>query len=103
MKIVNREQLENIIKNNKVGVVDVFAEWCGPCKMLTPILEQLATEHLNELVIVKVDADAEQELCADLNIKSIPTVLFYKEHDLIKQLIGFQPKQKIEDIIQTLI
>lgn len=93
-EIQGSEMLQNVIENNTKVVVDVWAPWCGPCKMLTPILEEVAKENQN-VKVVKVNADDNAEIAAQYGIRSIPTLLFFDNNSLKEKTIGVIPKAKI--------
>ncbi len=76
-------------------IVDFWAEWCGPCKMLAPLLDEIQAEKGEALKICKVDIDTNQELAAKFNVKSIPALLFFKDGELKDQMVGVQPKDNI--------
>jgi thioredoxin 1 len=89
---------------SKVPVlVDFWAEWCGPCKMVGPVLDELAKEFNGKLKIAKVNVDENQQVSVDFHIRSIPTLLFFKNGQLVKQLIGAHPKNKLVNEIQEVI
>ena len=93
---VTDENFENeVIKSSKPTIVDFWAEWCGPCKMLTPILEELSNEMKNEINVVKVNLDENQDLAMKYSIRSIPTLLLFKEGNLIDTKVGLLPKSEI--------
>ena len=96
IKNCNENDFENeVLKSNIPVIVDFWAEWCGPCKMLTPILEELSNEMKNEINIVKVNLDENQDLAMKYSIRSIPTLLLFKEGNLIDTKIGLLPKSEI--------
>ena len=92
--ITTKEEFEKLIKENDNVVIDFFATWCGPCKMLSPILEEVAQE-VTDVVFVKVDVDEAEELASLFGIQSIPTVAYIKERKLLLRELGFKPKQNI--------
>ena len=102
MELINNNNFNDTINNNSVTVVDVYADWCGPCKMITPLLEQLSNE-LTNVKFVKLDADADTELVRSFGIQSIPTILFFKDGDLKQKLIGFQPKDRLKSLAESLL
>lgn len=86
-------------------VVDFWAAWCGPCRMLAPIVEQVAAEVEGRAVVGKLDVDANPETAARYNVRSIPSVLFFRDGVLVDTVVGVMPKrvleQKIEDQLQA--
>ena len=96
IKNCNENDFENeVLKSNIPVIVDFWAEWCGPCKMLTPILEELSNEMKNEINIVKVNLDENQDLAMKYSIRSIPTLLLFKEGNLVDTKVGLLPKSEI--------
>lgn len=100
MKIINKNEFENIIKENKPTLVDFFATWCGPCKMLSPILEKVEEESNGEYNIVKVDIDESYDLAKKFGIMSVPTMIVFKNGEEVEKLIGLRQKNQIEEIIK---
>jgi len=81
--------------------VDFWAEWCGPCKMLGPVIEQLAEKYDGKAVVGKVNVDDEPELAQKYAIMSIPTVMFFKDGELIDKKIGVMPPQEFVKVIEA--
>lgn len=100
MSVIHLEKnnLKEIIESNKIVVVDFFANWCGPCKMLSPLLEEINSEDEN-IKIVKVNVDNSQFLANYFDIKSIPTLVLLKDGQFIHRLTGFRPKSVIKKLI----
>ena len=92
MKIVNSEEFKNAI--NQDCIVSFSTSWCGPCKMLTPTLETIT-----EVDVYKVDADSEAQLCIEYGIRSVPTIISFKEGKEYKRLTGNQSKNKILEML----
>tara|TARA_B100001248_G_C26953131_1_gene262505 strand:- start:56 stop:379 length:324 start_codon:yes stop_codon:yes gene_type:complete len=96
IKNCNENDFENeVLKSNLPVIVDFWAEWCGPCKMLTPILEELSDEMIKEISIVKVNLDENQDLAMKYSIRSIPTLLLFKDGNLLDTKVGLLPKNEI--------
>lgn len=95
--IENKEEFEEIVKN-KIVVVDFFANWCGPCKMLGPIFEEVSNE-LTDVTFIKIDIDKVEELPKMFGIMSIPTLLVFEEGKLTKKVSGFMDKKSLIDFI----
>ena len=96
IKNCNENDFENeVLKSNLPVIVDFWAEWCGPCKMLTPILEELSNEMKNEINVVKVNLDDNQDLAMKYSIRSIPTLLLFNEGNLVDTKVGLLPKSEI--------
>ena len=85
---LNKENFTETVGSNKPVLVDYWAEWCGPCKMVAPILEEVASDMSDKLTVGKVDVDENQELAAQLNIMSIPTLVLFKDGEVVDQAIG---------------
>lgn len=102
MNIVTKNEFDEIIKDGVV-LVDFFATWCGPCKMLAPVLEELSSQYEGKAAIVKVDVDQEQELASRFGVMSIPTMVLFKNGEAVKQVVGFQAKPQIENLLNAVL
>lgn len=93
---------EDFVKSNKIALVDVWAEWCGPCRMMEPVIEELAHELKGRAGVGKVDADAEYELVGSFGVQGIPTFLFFKDGRYVTRLVGARPKRDFLDVVRQL-
>jgi thioredoxin 1 len=91
---------QEIEKHAGLAVVDFWATWCGPCRMITPILEQLAEEHAGKVKVAKVDVDTNIRTATRFNVRSIPMLLFFKDGKVVDQIVGAVPKVHIESKLQ---
>ena len=99
VKVVTAENFQEEVLNSDVPVlVDFWAVWCGPCKMLTPVVHEIAAEH-PEIKVCSVNVDDEMELAQKFNIMSIPTLLVFNKGEMVDQMVGLQPKNVIEQKI----
>ena len=100
IELLNESNFKNKIENEeKTVLVDFYADWCGPCKMVGPIIEEIAEENPN-LAVYKVDVDANQGLAREYRVMSIPTIISFKNGEIHKTLIGAQSKEKILEITE---
>ncbi|CDQ39394.1 MULTISPECIES: thioredoxin [Virgibacillus] len=100
MAIINVSD-QNFSKETAEGLVlaDFWAPWCGPCKMIAPVLEEIDGEMEDKVQIVKLDVDENQETAGKYGVMSIPTLLLFKDGNVVDQVIGFQPKEALVDLI----
>lgn len=101
MKVVNEKEFNDIIKSKKVVLVDFFATWCGPCRMLSPILEEVSEEANGEYEIVKVDVDESYDLAKKFGIMSVPTMIIFQDGVEAEKIIGLRSKDDIVETIKT--
>ncbi len=97
MELLNKENFDEKTKEGKV-LVDLFANWCGPCKMLSPILEELSNEV--DYKFYKVDVDEEQDIAVKFGVMSIPTLLIFEDGELKEKLVGFKTKEELEKVLK---
>ena len=94
---------DEVLKADKPTVVDYWADWCGPCKQLSPILDQIAEEYGDKINFVKVDADANTKVATDQGILGLPTVQIYQNGEVVKQFQGGKPKSVIVKMLQEFV
>lgn len=99
---VTKDNFEDTVKDG-VSMVDFWAPWCGPCRMLAPVIDKLAEDFDGKAKICKVNADEEQDLAVKYGIRSIPTVLFMKDGEVVDQIIGAGSQQAFSDKLNTLL
>lgn len=90
-----------VLGNDKVTVVDLWAEWCGPCKMMNPVIEELSAEFDGRAVVGKLNVDDNPEVPTNYNVRGIPTFLIFKGGELKEKLVGVQTKQSLKDRIEA--
>ena len=95
--------LKEYIASGKPVVVDFWAEWCGPCRMITPIIDELAAEYEGKVAIGKMNVDDHVEMPEEYGIRTIPTILFFKGGELVDKHVGIAQKSALEDKIKALI
>ena len=100
MKIINESEFDESIKNGVV-LVDFFATWCGPCRMLAPILEEVQAESDGKFNIVKVDVDENEKLAKKFGILSIPTMIIFKDGTDVEKIVGLRDKSSILDALSA--
>ena len=94
---------KDVLEAKEPVLVDFWAEWCGPCRMVGPVLDELAKEYEGKIKIAKVNVDENQQVSMDYHIRSIPTLLFFKNGQMVKQLVGAHPKSKlVSEIMEVL-
>lgn len=91
------QNFEEIINTDKPVLVDFWAEWCGPCKMIAPVVEELAADYEGKAVIAKVDVDSNPEVSAKFGIRSIPTLLVFKGGEVVDKQVGAVPKTALSE------
>ena len=104
MEVTITNENFSTLKNGDLPlVVDFWATWCGPCRMVSPIISELAEVYEGKVVVAKCDVEENEDLTAEYGIRNIPTILFFKGGDVVNKLVGAQSKAKIDEAIQQLL
>lgn len=115
VKVIDKEQFLKLVYNFEKNpskwtsegelpvIVDFYADWCGPCRMISPILEELATEYKGKIVIYKVDTEKSRDLSATFGIRSLPTLFFCPVGEQAQAVMGALPKEQLKELIETIL
>lgn len=90
---------QSVLKNEKTVILDFYADWCGPCRMLGPVLEKIADEH-EEIAVAKVNVDDIPSLAESFGVTSIPALFVLKNGEIVNQAVGFMPKEKVLELVK---
>ncbi|WAC08815.1 MAG: thioredoxin [Thermodesulfobacteriota bacterium] len=101
--LTDKNFTEEVINSQTPVLVDFWAEWCGPCKMIGPVVAEIAREFEGKIKVGKVNVDDNQATAAKFGIRGIPTLLFFKGGELVNQVVGVQPKSKLLELINKII
>ena len=100
---ITDESFRELIAGDKPVVVDFWAEWCGPCRMIGPVIEELASEYADKAIIGKINIDENNDVSEEYGIRSIPTILFFKNGQLMDKHIGAASKNLLEDKLKAIL
>ncbi|MBX0305814.1 thioredoxin [Haloarcula salinisoli] len=93
------EQLDDLLASHDVVLVDFYADWCGPCKMLEPVVERLAAE--TDAIVAKVDVDANQQLASDYGVRGVPTLVLFADGTQVEEVVGVQPEDQLRSLVAS--
>jgi thioredoxin 1 len=102
-QVITSENFEALVKTGKPIVLDFWATWCGPCRMVGPFIEQLAQEYDGRAIVGKCDVDQDEELSARFGVRNIPTILFIKDGQVVDKQVGAASKAVLEDKLKALL
>ncbi len=100
IKVTNDNFEEVVLKSQIPVLVDFWATWCGPCRMIAPILAEIAEENEGKILVAKVNVDEEEELAGRFRVFSIPTIIAFKDGQIINQLVGYRPKADVLALVK---
>ena len=100
---ITSENFKSLKNGEQPLVVDFWATWCGPCRMVGPVISELAEAYDGKIVVGKCDVEENEEIAVDYGIRNIPTILFFKGGEVVNKLVGAQPRAKIDEAIQQLL
>jgi len=103
VKEINQKQLKDeVISNSKIVLVDFYADWCMPCKMMAPVLENLSNDYESEVTVLKINTDQNEQASRAFEIFSIPTLIFFRNGKMATRLVGFNSAEKIMETARRL-
>ncbi|MFC0344368.1 MULTISPECIES: thioredoxin [Epilithonimonas] len=103
VEITDQSFQETVLNSDKPVLVDFWAAWCGPCRMLGPIIEEVATDFEGKALVGKVDVDNNQQISVDYGIRNIPTVLIFKNGEVVDKIVGVAPKEVIAEKLNAFL
>ncbi|WP_312760924.1 thioredoxin [Epilithonimonas sp.] len=103
VEITDQSFQETVLNSDKPVLVDFWAAWCGPCRMLGPIIEEVATDFEGKALVGKVDVDNNQQISLDYGIRNIPTVLIFKNGEVVDKIVGVAPKEVIAEKLNAFL
>jgi thioredoxin 1 len=99
---LNENTFDKYVEDNKIAIVDCWAPWCGPCRAMGPIIEELSNDLAGKVGVAKLNTDDNQGIAARFQINAIPTILVFKDNVLVDALVGLRPKESILEYINSL-
>jgi thioredoxin 1 len=102
VRVITNENFDEVLSAERLAVLDFWAEWCGPCRMVSPIIDELAVEYAGKVMIGKVNVDEHNDVVSRFGIRNIPTVLFFKDGQVVDKHVGAAPKTLFVEKIEKL-
>ena len=102
-KVITDENFNEVVASAPVVLVDFWAPWCGPCRSLTPVVDGIAAEYDGRVLVAKCNVDDCEEVPANAGIRSVPTLLYYRNGELVQRSVGAVPRSAIVEVLETLI
>ncbi len=103
LEITDQNFDEIVLKSNKPIIIDFWAEWCGPCRMVGPIVEEIGNDYAGQVVVAKLDVDSNPGVTAKFGIRNIPTVLFFKSGEVVDKQVGAVPKSNLVNKLEAIL
>jgi thioredoxin 1 len=100
LKVTAENFEKEVLNSDKLVITDFWAPWCGPCKMMEPLLENIVNANRDNVILVKINVDEEPELTSQYQIVSIPTMLFFKDGQVVSKQVGAVPQHAIEELVK---
>ena len=96
--VINKANFDEIIASDKPVLIDFYADWCGPCRMVSPLVDEIAEER-QDIIVGKINVDEQPDLAQQFGIMSIPTLVFMKNGEIVNKAVGYMPKEKILELL----
>ena len=103
INVTDQDFEEKVLKSDIPVFVDFWAIWCGPCRMIHPIMDQISEEYRGKVTVAKVDVDKERQYAAEYGVRNIPTVILFKDGKVIDKIVGVAPKSKYTDLLESVL
>ncbi|MBZ9778923.1 thioredoxin [Psychroflexus sp. CAK8W] len=103
LEVTDKDFQEKVLQSDKPVLVDFWAAWCGPCRMVGPIIDELSSEYEGKAVVAKMDVDQNQEFAAKYGVRNIPTVLLFKDGEMVNRQVGVAQKHTYKEAIENLL
>ncbi len=103
INVTDKDFEEKVLKSEVPVFVDFWAIWCGPCRMIHPIMDQISEEYEGKVTVAKVDVDKERQYAAEYGVRNIPTVILFKDGEVIDKIVGVAPKSKYTDLLESVL